>query len=123
MAGADLRRAAAVSPRLGAKVGRWARTVLRGSGIAAPLVLLWIVLAMATPRFLTPINLSNLSVQFAIIGALAIGTTAVIICREIDLSIGAAEGFCAVIAALVAVELALPWPLAIAAALLAGALV
>jgi ribose/xylose/arabinose/galactoside ABC-type transport system permease subunit len=123
MAGADLRRAAAVSPHLGAKVGRRARTVLRSSGIAAPLVLLWIVLAIATPRFLTPINLSNLSVQFAIIGALAIGTTAVIICREIDLSIGAAEGFCAVIAALVAVELALPWPLAIVAALLAGALV
>ena len=36
------------------------------------------------PRFLTLININNLSVQFAIIGTLAIGTTAVIICREID---------------------------------------
>ena len=122
MAGAELRRTAAAR-RPGEEVAGRLRAALRTSGIAGPLVLLWIVLAIATPRFLTPINLSNLSVQFAIIGALAIGTTAVIICREIDLSIGAVEGFCAVIAALVAVELALPWPLAIVAALLAGALV
>jgi ribose/xylose/arabinose/galactoside ABC-type transport system permease subunit len=97
--------------------------LLRTSGIVGPLVLLWIVLAIATPRFLSPINLSNLSVQLAIIGALAIGTTAVIVCREIDLSIGATEGFSAVIAALAAVNLALPWPLAVLAAIAAGALV
>jgi ribose/xylose/arabinose/galactoside ABC-type transport system permease subunit len=97
--------------------------LLRTSGIVGPLVLLWIALAIATPRFLSPINLSNLSVQFAIIGALAIGTTAVIVCREIDLSIGATEGFSAVIAALAAVNLALPWPLAVLAAIGAGALV
>ena len=57
------------------------------------------------------------------IGALAIGTTAVIICREIDLSIGAVEGFCAVIAALVAVKAGLPWPFAVLAAILAGGLI
>ena len=103
-------------------IGRLTRLV-QTSGIVGPLILLWIVLAIATPRFLSPINLSNLSVQFAIIGALAIGTTAVIICREIDLSIGATEGFSAVIAALVAVNLALPWPIAVLAAIAAGALV
>lgn len=110
-------------PRSGAGIGRRLRSAVQTSGIVGPLVLLWIVLAIATPRFLTPINLSNLSVQFAIIGALAIGTTAVIICREIDLSIGAVEGFCAVIAALIAVELGLPWPLAVVGAIAAGGLV
>ena len=71
----------------------------------------------------TLINLGNLSVQFAIIGVLAIGTTAVIICREIDLSIGATEGFCAVVAALTAIQLDLPWPLAVVAAIGAGGLI
>lgn len=90
------------------------------TGVIVPLILLWIVLAIAAPRFLTLVNISNLSVQFAIIGTLAIGTTAVIICREIDLSIGAVEGCCAVIAGLTAVELGAPWPFAILAAVLAG---
>jgi ribose/xylose/arabinose/galactoside ABC-type transport system permease subunit len=95
----------------------------RTTGVVIPLILLWVVLAIAAPRFLTLVNINNLSVQFAIIGTLAIGTTAVIICREIDLSIGAVEGFCAVIAALMAVTFAVPWPLAVLAAVLAGGLV
>ena len=98
-------------------------SLVQSSGIVVPLVVLWIVLAITTPRFISPINLGNLSVQFAVIGALAIGTTCVIICREIDLSIGAIEGFCAVIAAITAVRLGLPWPLAVLAAILAGALI
>ena len=106
-----------------ARVARGAGSMVRTSGIIVPLMILWIVLALTTPRFISPINLSNLSVQFAVIGALAIGTTAVIICREIDLSIGAVEGFCAVIAALVAVKAGLPWPFAVLAAILAGGLI
>ncbi len=105
------------------RVWRSAGTLVVSSGIAMPLVLLWIILAVTTLRFLSVINLGNLSVQFAVIGALAIGTTAVIICREIDLSIGAIEGFCAVIAAIAAVKIGLPWPLAVLAAILAGGLI
>ena len=110
-------------PRQPGKAGQILASLLQSSGIVGPLILLWIALALATPRFLTLINLGNLSVQFAIIGVLAIGTTAVIICREIDLSIGAAEGFCAVIAALTAIELNLAWPLAVVAAIGAGGLI
>jgi ribose/xylose/arabinose/galactoside ABC-type transport system permease subunit len=93
------------------------------TGVVIPLCILWGLLALVAPRFLSFVNISNLSVQFAIIGTLAIGTTAVIICREIDLSIGAVEGFCAVIGAIVAVKLLVPWPLAALAAILAGSLV
>ena len=106
------------------RLAGWIRgsgSLVQTSGIVVPLVVLWIVLALTTPRFVSPLNLGNLSVQFAVIGALAIGTTAVIICREIDLSIGAIEGFCAVIAAITAVRLGLPWPCAVLAAILAGA--
>ena len=106
-----------------ARSTRGLASLAQTSGIVVPLIVLWIVLALTTPRFISPINLGNLSVQFAVIGALAIGTTTVIICREIDLSIGAIEGFCAVIAAIVAVRLELPWPLAVLAAVAAGGLV
>lgn len=99
------------------------RALGHNTGVVIPLILLWIALAIAAPRFLTLVNISNLSVQFAIIGTLAIGTTAIIICREIDLSIGAVEGFCAVAAAIVAVKLEAPWPIAVLAAVLAGGII
>ena len=100
---------------------RWA--LRRVTGVIIPLVLLWIALAFTAPHFLRLVNISNLSVQFAIIGTLAIGTTPIIICREIDLSIGAVEGFCAVIGAIVAVKTAVPWPFAVLAAILAGSVI
>jgi len=95
----------------------------RTTGVIIPLIILWIVLSIAAPRFLTLVNISNLSVQFAIIGTLAIGTTAIIICREIDLSIGAVEGACAVIGAMILVNLGMPWPLALLGAIVCGGLI
>ena len=70
-----------------------ARIFFQSAGIGGPLIVLWIILGFFAPWFFTLTIFGNLSVQFAIIGALAIGSTAVIICREIDLSIGAVEGF------------------------------
>ena len=99
------------------------RALGNSTGVAIPLVLLWAILAVMAPRFTSLVNIGNLSVQFAIIGVLAIGTTPIIICREIDLSIGAIEGCCAVIGALFAVTFGVPWPLAVLAAVLAGALI
>ena len=93
------------------------------AGIGGPLIVLWIILGFFAPRFFTLTNFGNLSVQFAIIGALAIGSTAVIICKEIDLSIGAIEGFCAVIAAISVVNFGIPWPVSILIAISSGALV
>jgi ribose/xylose/arabinose/galactoside ABC-type transport system permease subunit len=116
-----------ITPASATSLGDWVRRRQTGrvrmTGVAIPLVVLWIALALSAPRFLTLVNISNLSVQFAIIGVLAIGTTAIIICREIDLSIGTVEGFCAVIAAIVAVKAGLAWPLAVVAAVSAGGLI
>ena len=92
-------------------------------GIGVPIIILWIILSFFAPRFFTLTNFGNLSIQFAIIGALAIGSTAVIICKEIDLSIGAIEGFCAVIAAIACVNFGISWPLSIIIAISSGALV
>src|SRR3954447_21540107 len=106
-----------------ALAARSRRLLSRTTGVVIPLILLWIALSIAAPRFLSWVNVSNLSVQFAIIGTLAIGTTAIIICREIDLSIGAIEGACAVIGAMMLVNFGLPWPLALIGAIVCGALI
>jgi len=95
----------------------------RMSGVGVPLILLWIVLTFTAPHFLSVANIGNLSVQFSIIGVLAIGTTPLIICKEIDLSIGAAEGFCAVIAALLTVNIGVPWLAAVICGVCAGVVV
>jgi ribose transport system permease protein len=99
------------------------RAAGRTTGLVIPLAMLWLILGLSAPRFLTLVNISNLSVQFAVIGILAIGTTSIIISREIDLSIGAVTGACAVISAMVIVKFGMPWPLAVVAAVIAGALV
>lgn len=96
---------------------------LRSGGVLLPLAALWVYLSVASPVFLTGANIQNLLLQASIVGILALGTTLVIITEEIDLSIGAVEGFAAVIAAIVAVNLGLAWPLAVVLAIGAGFLI
>ncbi|MBZ9937287.1 ABC transporter permease [Mesorhizobium sp. BR1-1-16] len=64
------------------------------------LVLLWVVLAFATPNFFTDRNIPNLMRQGAMIAILAVGQTFVIITAGIDLSVGAVVGFSTVVIAL-----------------------
>lgn len=92
----------------------------RANGVFAPLILLFICLSFLNDRFLTLVNINNILVQFSIISVLAIGTTFVIVSREIDLSIGAIEGLCAVVAGLMAVTWGCHWAWAIAAAVTVG---
>jgi ribose transport system permease protein len=92
-------------------------------GAAVPLAILWLVLTIASPYFLTPANLINILLQASIIGVLAFGSTVAMISEEIDLSVGALEGFTAVIAGLVVVWLGLPWPLGIIASIGCGMLI
>ncbi len=96
------------------------RRSARSAGVLIPLVALWIFLTLSSPVFLTRINITNLLLQASTVGVLAFGSTAVLITEEIDLSIGAVEGLAAVVAAIVMVQLKMPWPLGIGAALGAG---
>ena len=63
------------------------------------LLLMWIVLGLATDKFLTENNLINLMRQGSMIAIIAVGQTFVIITAGIDLSVGAVVGFCSVIVA------------------------
>ena len=65
------------------------------------LVLVGVVLSIASPVFLTSTNLLNVGLATSVVALLAIGQTYVIVLAEIDLSVGAALGFSAMVAALV----------------------
>jgi len=73
---------------------------LFGLTLLALLLLLWGILAFATPNFWSTNNLSNLLRQGSMTAILAIGQTFVIITAGIDLSVGAIVGFTSVVAAM-----------------------
>ena len=83
------------------------------------LVLLWAVLAFATPNFLTQRNIPNLMRQGSMIAILALGQTFVIITAGIDLSVGAIAGFSTVVLALL-IQAGVPVWLSILLTLLVG---
>jgi D-xylose transport system permease protein len=59
------------------------------------LVLIAVYFQTRNPNFLTARNLSNLILQTAVLGTLAIGLVMVLLVGEIDLSVAAVSGFCA----------------------------
>ena len=68
-------------------------------GIVVALILICVVLAMTTPRFLTVANLMNIGTQVSINALLAFGVTFVIITGGIDLSLGSMVAVTGVVAA------------------------
>jgi fructose transport system permease protein len=86
----------------------------------AVLIIAIIVFAIVNPRFLQPQALSILLQQVAIIAALAIGQTLIILTAGIDLSVGALTVFSMLIMASLASSGGLPGPLAILIGVLVG---
>jgi ribose/xylose/arabinose/galactoside ABC-type transport system permease subunit len=70
----------------------------RERGVLAALVAICIIFSVLSPYFLRPSNLINILKQVTEISIVAIGMTFVIICGEIDLSIGSIYGLCGMIA-------------------------
>lgn len=84
--------------RVRAFVGR--RESLQQMAILVVLVLLWIFFSIRSPYFLTTINMANIGREIAAISIVAFGMTFVMICGEIDLSVGSLFSLCGVILAL-----------------------
>lgn len=98
---------------------------LRGGELGAlpvvvGLVVTWLVFQLLNDRFLTPQNLSNMVVQVAAIGLMAVGVTLVLLLGEIDLSIGSVSGLAAATLAVLATRHGLPEALAIGIVVLVG---
>lgn len=68
-------------------------------GVLCVLLVICAILAVITPNFRETANLINVVRQFSEISIMAIGMTFVIICAEIDLSVGSIYGLCAIMAA------------------------
>ncbi|MFS0866941.1 sugar ABC transporter permease [Microbacterium sp. 179-B 1A2 NHS] len=104
----------------------WARLRAGDVGrlpVIAALLVIAGVFHTLNPVFLSSRNLADLLVQCAPIGMIALGIVLVLLIGEIDLSVGSMSGLAAAILAVGAVQLSLPVPVAIAAALAAGCLV
>ena len=68
------------------------------------LILIGVVFQSMNDRFLSPQNLSNLTVQIAAVGLMTTGVIMVLLLGEIDLSIGSVSGLSAGVLAVLAVR-------------------
>lgn len=95
------------------------RALTQQFGLAISLILLCLVLALLSDRFLTVNNLTNILRQSTINGIIAVGMTLVIFTRGIDLSVGSVLGLSVLITANT-LQAGWPVPLAILLGLIAG---
>ncbi len=68
------------------------------------LILLWVGFALATPRFFTPSNLTNVALQTAVLAIVALGQAFTMLTAGIDLSVGSMIAFTGALAAGLAVS-------------------
>ena len=87
--------------------------------ITVALVLLCVLMAYVAPTFASLDNFYNITRNFAFIGVMALGMTAVIITGGIDLSVGSIMGLVGIVLGLL-LEAGWPWYVAVSAGLLAG---
>lgn len=90
-------------------------------GAPAGLAIIWLVLAVINPRFLSAVNLTNLVLQIVAVGTIAVGVVLVLLIGEIDLSVGAVSGFGAAVVAVASARHGLAPAVAILAGLGVGA--
>jgi D-xylose transport system permease protein len=109
-------------------VGGWAaasrRRFIAGELGSLPvilvLVVVWIVFQVLNQNFLSPRNLSNLSVDVVGTGLIAVGIVFVLLIGELDLSVGSISGLAAAVFAVLNVNNGVPEWLALILAVLAG---
>jgi D-xylose transport system permease protein len=84
------------------------------------LVLIWAVFQYLNPNFLSPRNLTNLTVQITDIGIVSTGIVLVLLLGEIDLSVGSVYGLGSAVMAVLSVKNGWPAAPAIGAGVLTG---
>lgn len=95
--------------------------ILSKYGIYIAFLIIFVLLAIASPAFLTAKNLINIIRQISVVGIISVGMTYVIISGGIDLSVGAVAALAGVITANYMREgEAFPLPIAVGIGLLVG---
>ena len=97
-----------------------ARGDLASVRVILGIVVIWTIFQIANDRFLSAINLSNLSLQIAATATISIGVVLVLLLGEIDLSVGAVSGLAAGVMAVLSVQHGWAPILAIGAGLAVG---
>ncbi|MCI0678377.1 MAG: ABC transporter permease [Actinobacteria bacterium] len=89
-------------------------------GVYVALLVFWVILAMASPFFLTVPNITNVLVQASTLAIVAAGLSMVLISGEIDLSFATIPALVGSLAAVLMVEVDMPWQGAALIAITAG---
>src|SRR5450631_1474396 len=85
-------------------------------------LVLWLILSITAPNFLTPNNITNMMRQTSISAIVAVGVLCTIIIAGIDLSVGSVVAFCGVTFAQLSAS-GIDWPFAVMMTLLVGLIV
>ncbi len=93
----------------------------REYGVALILFLTVLAVTLVNPPFIEPGNIRDMLLNIAPVAIIGCGVTLVILCREIDISVGANMGFTAALMGLAATKWHMPPPASIALMLAAGA--
>jgi D-xylose transport system permease protein len=108
----------------GFSVGRALRALGRGDlgsvRVLVGIAVIWTIFQIANDRFLSAVNLSNLTLQIAATATISIGVVLVLLLGEIDLSVGAVSGLAAGVMAVLTVQHGWPPIMGIVAALAVG---
>jgi D-xylose transport system permease protein len=104
-------------------ITRLARGELSSVRVLIVIAVIWTIFQLQNDRFLTAVNLTNLTLQIAAIGTISVGVVLVLLLGEIDLSVGAVSGLAAGVMAVLNVKHGWNADLAILAGLMTGALI
>ncbi len=115
--------AKATGQSFGARVSDAMSGGLRVVPVVIALVVIWMIFYSQNPAYLSPENLSNLSLQIVTTAMLALGVVFVLVVGEIDLSGAALGAVCATIAAQIAVNMGQSIWIALAVGILSGVLI
>jgi len=89
--------------------------------VVVGLAAIWAFFQAQQSAFLSARNLSNLVLQIAVTGTVAVGVALVLLLGEIDLSVGSVAGLCSAVIGVTLVNYGLPWWGGIAFALVIAA--
>jgi ribose transport system permease protein len=96
---------------------------IRELGILFAAVLMFVILSLATSKFLTASNVLNVARQISLLAIVACGMTYLFIAGELDLSVGSTYAACAIVFGFLVATARLPIPIALVVTIVVGGLV
>jgi D-xylose transport system permease protein len=118
---------AAIADQEAGPLQRFRRRVTEGElgslPVIAGLVIIWITFEILNPNFLTARNITNLMLQIADMGTIAVGIVLVLLLGEIDLSVGSVSGLGAGVMGVLNVKHGVSALIAVPAGILTGTVV